>query len=86
MPSLFGVLAVVPLGLLSLMQTPARPPQRELQVVVVVSQDAPPYRAALSSFQRTLGAETCSWRSASSSSMATRHGHPGSWAPLHGPT
>ncbi len=57
MPSLFGVLAVVPLGLLSLMQTPARPPQRELQVVVVVSQDAPPYRAALSSFQRTLGAE-----------------------------
>lgn len=57
MPSLSRVLAALPLGLLSVTQTVGRSPQRGLQVVVVVSQDAPPYRAALSSFQRAMGAE-----------------------------
>ncbi|HEY8257532.1 MAG TPA: ABC transporter substrate-binding protein [Gemmatimonadales bacterium] len=50
------VLAVLPLGLFSVAQAPSPPPQRGAQIVVVVSQDAPPYKAALSSFQRTLSA------------------------------
>lgn len=50
------VLAVLPLGLFSVATAPSRPPQRGAQIVVVVSQDAPPYRAALASFQRTLSA------------------------------
>jgi len=54
MPSVTRVLAVLPLGLIAVGQTPVRPPQKAAQVVVVVSQDAPPYRAALTSFQRVL--------------------------------
>ena len=57
MHSLAWLLAATTLGLLSVLQAAGRPPQRELQVVVVVSQDAPPYRAALTSFQRAMGAE-----------------------------
>ena len=54
MLSVSRVLAVLPLGLVAVGQTPVRPPQKAAQVVVVVSQDAPPYRAALTSFQRAL--------------------------------
>ena len=54
MLSVTRVLAVLPLGLIAAGQTPVRPPQKAVQVVVVVSQDAPPYRAALTSFQRAL--------------------------------
>ncbi|MGH7499743.1 MAG: ABC transporter substrate-binding protein [Gemmatimonadales bacterium] len=57
MPSLSRVLAVLPLGLLSVTQAPHAAPQRGMQVVVLVSQDAPPYRAALASFQHELGGE-----------------------------
>jgi putative ABC transport system substrate-binding protein len=56
MPALARVLAIVPLGLFITAQVPSRPPQRVSQVLVVMSQDAPPYRAALSSFQRSLSA------------------------------
>jgi putative ABC transport system substrate-binding protein len=54
MLSVTRVLAVLPLGLIAVGQTPVRLPQKAVQVVVVVSQDAPPYRAALTGFQRAL--------------------------------
>jgi putative ABC transport system substrate-binding protein len=57
MHSLAWLLVATPLGLLPVLQTAVRPARHEPQVVVVVSQDAPPYRAALTSFQRAMGAE-----------------------------
>ncbi len=54
MPSPLKLLTLLALAPLSLAATPQRPSQRAAQIVVVISQDAPPYRAALASIRRAL--------------------------------